>query len=155
MKKKKFCKALLWAVMALLLAGCSGEDAVISALPRYETREFYTSGGFQDFTDYGVYTFNSISVDDLTSTGYFSEADSEDVTELLEYIANFKEWVAAEGGELEENFDFQASIVSEGDYIYIDTKYDPSGLYHGKFDHYNIYFFDVEQMTLFYFHSNI
>ena len=74
---------------------------------------------------------------------------------LSEKVENFEEWVAVVGGELEENYDFDASAVSEGDYFYIDTKYDPAGLYHGKFDHYTIYIFDVEQMTLYYFHSNI
>ena len=150
-----FLKTLIWMVVPILLAAFPGEDAVISALPRYETSVFYTTGEFQDFTDYGVFTYDSLSADDLTATGYFSEADSEDVAELLAYVANFEEWVAAVGGELEENYDFDASVVSEGDYFYIDTKYDPEGVYSGKFDHYTIYFFDVEQMTLYYFHSNI
>ena len=150
-----FLKTLIWMVVPILLAACPSGDAVISVLPQYETSVIYTSGEFQDFTDYGVFTYDSLSADDLTATGYFSEADSEDVAELLAYVANFEEWVAAVGGELEENYDFDASAVSEGDYFYIDTKYDPEGVYSGKFDHYTIYFFDVEQMTLFYFPSNI
>lgn len=138
-------------------AGCGGEDAVISALPKYRSMELCTTGEFQDFTDYGVFTYDSLTAGDLESTGYFTEVTAADSEEILAHIKNFEEWVAVIGGELEEAYHFDKSAVSAGDYCYIDTKYgQPIGnSTYDKFDHYTVYFFDMQTQILYYFHNNI
>ena len=154
---KKRCVILCVLLCLSILAGCVSEDAVISALPKYETKAFCTTGEFQDFTDYGVFTYDSLTAEELEGTGYFSEVTADDASEILDHIENFEEWVAVIGGELAEAYNFDPSVVSEGDYFYINTKYgQPIGSStYGKFDHYTVYFFDVEEQILYYFHSNI
>ena len=156
-KERPMKKAIMLLLCLAALAGCSSEDAVIGALPKYQSMEFCTTGEFQDFTDYGVFTYDSITAEDLEGTGYFTEVTAADSGEILAHIDNFEEWVTVIGGELEEAYHFDPSALSEGDYCYIDTKYGQpigNGTY-DKFDHYTVYFFDMETQILYYFHSNI
>jgi hypothetical protein len=135
----------------------SHQKPVIASLPDYESKEFYTNHGFQDYTDYAKYTYDNISIQDLESTEYFTITTADDVEEILSYIDDFEGWVEACGGELEENYDFDKTIVTEGDFFYIETKEgEPigQGIY-GKFDNYSVYYFDVDAQILYYFHNNI
>ncbi len=155
MKKLGF---ILSAIMLLLsLCGCTYQDPVLASLPEYKNEEFYTSGGFQDFTDYAKYTYDSITVETLESSKYFIVTTDEDMEEILSHIDNFEEWVETIGGELKENYDFDKTVVSEGDYFYIKTKDgEPLGEgTYGKFDNYSVYYFDVDAQILYYFHNNI
>ena len=73
------------------------------------------------------------------------------------FIEDFEGWVEACGGELKENYDFDKTIITDGDFFYIDTKEGESigqGTY-GKFDNYSVYYFDVDAQILYYFHNNI
>ena len=130
---------------------------IFSGLPYYKSCEFYTSGGFQDFTDYEKYTFKSVTAENFKNSKYFTETTSDDVEEILLYIDDFEGWVAACGGELEENYDFDKSMVSEGDFFYIETKEGQpigQGTYK-KFDNYSVWYFDIGSQTLYYLHNNI
>lgn len=155
MKKLGF---LLLSIMLLIgLCGCTYQDPVLASLPDYKSEEFYTSGGFQDFTDYAKYAYDSITVENLESSKYFTVTASVDVEEILLHIDNFEEWVKTIGGELKENYDFDRSVVTEGDFFYIKTKDgEPIGQgTYGKFDNYSVYYFDVDAQILYYFHNNI
>ncbi len=151
---------LLVLLPAMLLFGLwahNYQKSALASLPDYESREFYTSGGFQDFTDYAKYYYDSITVWDLESSEHFTVTTDEDVEEILLHIDDFEGWVEAVGGELEENYDFDRSIVTEGDYFCIETKYgEPigQGIYE-KFHNYSVYYFDVDAQILYYFHNNI
>ncbi len=133
------------------------QKSVLTSLPDYESREFYTSGGFQDYTDYAKYFYDSITAQDLESSEHFTVTTDEDVEEILLHIDDFEGWVEAVGGELEENYDFDRSIVTEGDYFCIETKYgEPIGQgFYEKFYNYSVYYFDVDAQILYYFHNNI
>lgn len=133
------------------------QESVIASLPDYESKEFYTIDGFQDYTDYAKYTYDNISIHDLESSEYFSIVTSDDVEEILLYIDDFEGWVEACGGELKENYDFDKYIVSEGDFFYIETKEgEPIGQRtYRKFENYDVYYFDVDAQILYYFHNNI
>lgn len=50
------------------------KDPVLDALPRWESKEFYTSGGFQDSADYAKYTYR-IGKDQLEETGGSSSCE--------------------------------------------------------------------------------
>ena len=56
-----------------------------------------------------------------------------------------------------DEYDFNESIINEGDYVKIKTKEgQPIGnSKYKKYDNYNVYFFDSETKTLYYIHSNI
>ena len=135
----------------------SQQESVIASLPDYESKEFYTIDGFQDYTDYAKYIYDNITIQDLKSSEYFTITTSDDVEEILLHIDDFEGWVEACGGELKENYDFDKSIVSEGDFFYIETK---EGELIGqrtyrKFENYDVYYFDVDAQILYYFHNNI
>ncbi|MBR3819409.1 MAG: hypothetical protein IKJ41_09735 [Clostridia bacterium] len=155
MKKLWF---LLLAIMLLFsLCGCTYQDPVFASLPDYKNKEFYTSGGFQDFTDYAKYTYDTITLQDLESSKYFTITSAEDVEEILLHIDNFERWVEAIGGELKENYDFDKTVVTEGDFFYIKTKDgEPIGQgTYDKFDNYSVYYFDIDAQIMYYFHNNI
>ncbi len=143
-------------VLLLCLSGCSFSDPVVSSLPKYASKEYYTSGGFQDFTDYTKYTYKSVDNDDLQNSPYFKMVTEDDIEEILLHIENFEEWVEICGGELEENYDFDKSIISIGDYFYIKTKYDEtSDSILDKFFDYTVYFFDLDSQVLYLFQNNM
>ena len=162
---KKICIILLAVVLGigLLLSMMffgflySHQNSVISSLPDYESNEFYTNGGFQDYTDYAKYIYDNITIQDLKSSEYFTITTVDDVEEILLHIDDFEGWVEACGGELKNNYDFDKTIVTEGDFFYIETKDgDPIGQgTYGKFDNYSVYYFDVDAQILYYFHNNI
>lgn len=153
---RKLRIVFLVVISLLFLIGCA-DNEVLYSLPGYIDSEYYTSGGFQDYTDYAKYTYNAVTEEDLSASGYFTVMTEADVDNILSYIANFESWVEAVGGEVKAGYDFDKTVISEGDYYYIKTKEgEPIGQgTYGKFDNYTVYFFDVELLTLFYFHSNI
>ena len=135
----------------------SHKDLIITTLPDYNNKEFYTSGGFQDFTDYAKYFYDNITAKDLESSEYFTMTTADDVEEILLHIDDFEGWVDVCGGELKENYDFDKSVINDGDFFYVKTKYEePIGQStYGKFDNYSVYYFDFETQILYYFHNNI
>ena len=150
---KRICLLIL---ICLLLTACSFDDAVILSLPAYSQKEVYTEGEFQDYTDYGIYQYPSFDKNKLEENLYFEPV--MDVDTILSYIENFETWIN-EGSELFDHYDFDKCWIGEGDYVFIDTKEgkpigNGSSTY-DKFDNYNIYFFDLDTWTLYYFHNNI
>ena len=127
------------------------QDPVLSSLPDYQEKMYFSSGGFQDFTDYAKYTFDNMDASVLEANPYFIPVTSEDKKEILSYIENFENWVAIIGDDLAPKYDFDKSAIAEGDYFYIQFEY----TYDRRFQNYDVYFFDVDLQTLFYFHNNI
>ncbi len=154
---KKLVLFILTILLSLGLCGCSYRDWVAASLPEYNSKVFYTSGGWQDYTDYAKYSYDSITAQDIEASRYFTAATEEDVEEILLYIENFEAWVEAVGGELKDNYDFDKTNVSEGDFFYIETKYgEPIGeRTYGKFENYTVFYFDVDAQVLYYFYNNI
>ena len=87
---------------------------------------------------------------------------AESKTELLGYIDEFEQVIDSlrdgdEGADLVNNYRFSRDDIDESDYLYIyDREGKPigDGAY-SKYDYYNVYFFDSQTTTLYYFHSNI
>ena len=66
---KKFAGIFFSLILFISLAGCSiPKDEVLDSLGKYESKQFFTSGGFQDFTDYAKYCFDSV---DFSDNSYF------------------------------------------------------------------------------------
>ena len=160
--KKKILTIILYII--LIIFGFSlwyfsfSINPVLMSLPDYKTKSFYTSGGGGDYTDYAKYTFDSVNIKKLKKSKYFKKITNADVKEILLYINDFEKWVESTSSiELKENYDFDKNIVSKGDFFYIETKEGESigqGIY-DKYDNYDVYYFDVENSILYYFHNNI
>ena len=150
---KKLAAAFFSLVLFVSLAGCSiPKDDVLDSLGKYESKQFFTSGGFQDFTDYAKYCFDSV---DFSDNSYFQIITESSRENLEAHIDDFENWVQAVSdtdadNEVVVNYDFDRSVISDADYIYIydDPDYPELG-------NYNVYFFDVETNILYYFHNNI
>ena len=146
---------IVW-FFALLLAACGQDDAVMLSLPAYTQKEFYTEGVWQDFTDYGVYTFSTFDEAKLDENLYFEKVT--DTENILSYIENFEGWLTGDT-ELSAHYNFDKSWIDESDYVFISTKEGKtignSDHRYGKFDNYDVYFFDTDTWTLYYFHNNI
>ena len=149
--KKAFAFILVLSI--LLLSACSApKDEVLASLGKYKSKEFFTSGGFQDYTDYAKYTYESL---DISGNEYFNKVSFDSMDELINHIEDFEGWVqtikeSEPDNEVVLGYDFNSSVISEEDYLYIydDPDYPELGSY-------KVYFFDVESMTLYYFHNNI
>ena len=137
----------------LIFSGCSlFEDRVISSLGRYESCEYFTSGGFKDYTDYAKYTYKDIT---FRNNQYFNKISSKSKEDLMAHIENFESWIeiikeSDNKNDVVLGYDFDTSIISENDYLYIydDPDYD-------EFGNYNIYFFDMESNILYFFHTDV
>ncbi len=145
--------AIIFALIALSVSGCSTQnDKVLTSLGEYKTEVYFTSGGFQDYTDYAKYTYKKIEFSD---NKYFKLISTDSEKDLKAHIDNFEECIESiknsdSKNELVLGYDFDASVISDDDYLYIYD--DPD---YSKFGNYDIYFYNTENMTLYYFHNNI
>lgn len=144
---------MLLGMLMLLLWGCSYTDPVIASLPEYQEKVLYLDDGFQDYTDYGIYTYDPLDKAVLRENIYLEPVT--DVEDIRTYIEDFEKWVEVHREnnshpELVAAYAFDPTIIDSRDYIYIKTK---EGL--DKFHNYTLYFFDVDTNTLYYFHNNI
>lgn len=146
MKKLKRISLISAAfLLAFSLSACvfKSGDPVIASLGKAMSVQRYSCAGFGDSTDFGIYTFPGASPGE---SEYFKPVTAESKTELLGYIDEF-----------EQVIDSLRDDIDEGDYLYI---YDREGKLIGdgaysKYDYYNVYFFDSQTTTLYYFHNNI
>ena len=127
------------------------KDPVLDALPRCKSKEFYTSGGFQDYTDYAKYTYR-LSEAQLQETGVLRPVTEDDIPDILAYVENFEEWVRACEDFPKDDYDFDKSRIGVGDYFFILNQFEES---EKAFWNYNLYYFDVDAGMLYYFHNNI
>lgn len=162
MKKLKMISLISAAfLLAFSLSACvfKSGDPVIASLGKAMSVQRYSCAGFGDSTDYGIYTFPGAKPED---SEYFKPVTAESKTELLGYIDEFEQVIDAmrdgdEGAYLVNNYHFSRADIDESDYIYIsdrDGEAIGDGVY-SKYDYYNVYFFDSQTTTLYYFHSNI
>jgi len=122
--------------------------AVVSSLGKYADRVFYTSGGFQDFTDYAKYHYPSIDTKRLENSVYFQQVGEGSPDALHAYIQNFEGWIGIHAGsDLAVHYDFDKACIGPEDFFYLQAE--------NGFDSYNLYFLDFQENTLYYFHNNI
>ena len=151
------CTVLVWWT-AISLTGCEiPADKVILSLGEYEDHVFYSSGGFQDYTDYAKYYYAQTKI---AENHYLKPIRKTDFTTIDIHLDDFEGWIATiartePDNKVVLNYDFDRSIIGTEDYIYIDSESHtwPSG--HTALVRYNIYFFDTQTQILYYFHNNI
>ena len=127
------------------------KDPVLDALPRWESKEFYTSGGFQDSTDYAKYTYR-IGKDQLEETGVLHPVKEDNIPDILAYVGNFEKWVRTCDDFPKDDYDFDKSRIGVGDYFFILNQFEES---EKAFWNYNLYYFDVDAGILHYCHNTI
>lgn len=157
-KKMILLFACLILASMLCLGGCFEipVDEVLASLGGYTHKEFYTSGGFQDFTDYAKYYYDHVDLDD---NPYLKQVNDENISEFYEYLESFEGWVYVHAendseNELVREYDFNTDVISDDDYVYIDNRYDGDDELF-EFSDYNLYFFDSQSKILYFFHNNI
>lgn len=144
---------LLCALFVCFSTGCGlFRDPVIASLGSYRTKELYTEGEVQDFTDYGKFTFDEAHPEE---SGYFEPLTEEGMQTFCRYLDDFERLVGSlresdPEGELASHYDFDRGVLSPDDYWYLST--DPDDPEYGK---YTVYLFDTETLTLYYFHNNV
>ena len=72
----------------LLFEAIIPKDVILESLPKYSEKEYYSSGGFQDTTDYAKYTY-LISEENLQNNEYLLPVESTDVPQIIAYIEDF------------------------------------------------------------------
>ena len=148
----------IWIVLLsliVLLSGCfMPSDPVLDSLGEPVESGFWTSGGFQDFTDYAKYRYSNVTSEELEQNSYFSPVSEEDLSKLQMVVEDFEEWVErSDKEELVEHYDFSVEMISVGDYFYLDDHgyYDPEDENYLSFFEYDLYYFAIETQTLYFF----
>lgn len=151
-------------VSVLCLGGCflpfSADDTisqsdVIESLGEYSDEEYYTNGGLRDYAAYAKYKYEEPQ---LENNPYLKPITEEALAEFMGYIENFEKWVVASGegdpdNELFRCYDFNDSLITEDDYVFIENRKSTDDEVLGNFN-YNLYLFDMGTNTLYYFHNN-
>lgn len=159
---------LSFFVLTKILSGYSVTvtDPVIQSLPSYKDCVKYTEGEFQDYTDYYIYHYEDIALSELESNQYLNPV-GEHMSSILPYIEDYEKWIEMyrendalyrpfqEPRELPAYYDFDKSIIDESDFFYIENENENSAEAWIKYSNYDLYFFDVQSNTLYYFHNNI
>ncbi|MBB6715530.1 hypothetical protein [Clostridium gasigenes] len=152
---KKIIYALVLLIgLIICLSGCSSPSDK-GILNGYISKdEHFDKDGFQDYTDYCKYYYDASS-DLFLENDIYSTVKEDDIENIRSYFTNFASWM--DTADRAEEYDFDDSCISEGDYIYIKTKEGEAigSSNYKKFDNYYVYFYDTQSATLFYIHSNI
>lgn len=156
--KKRIAVVFVCFLFLLSATSCAVfEDKVIDSLGKCEKKEFFTSGGFQDYTDYAKYYYTSI---DMEENKYFKQIKETDFTAIDTHLDDFEGWIetikdSEPSSEVVVNYDFDRSIVDTEDYFYIDSEEHTWDDGFTSLVNYNVYLFDTQTQVLYYFHNNI
>ena len=156
--KKQIALVLVCVVLLLSISSCAGpKDAVIASLGKYEKNEFFTSGGFQDYTDYAKYYFTSANI---VENKYLNKVQETDFVIINTHLDDFEGWIetiknSESSSEVVVNYDFNRKIIDTEDYFYIDSEDHTWSDGLNLLVRYNIYLFDTQTQVLYYFHNNI
>lgn len=148
---------IFFAFVLSIFIGAAPKDDVVTSLGKYNNRDFFTSGGFQDYTDYAKYYYTSTKVTENTYLKKIQETDFETINKHLD---DFEVWIGTiknsePSNEVVLNYDFARCIIDSEDYFYIDSEEHTWSDGHTSLVRYNIYLFDTQTQILYYFHNNI
>ena len=147
-----FIFALLILLSTVSCAVQNRQDKVLASVGKYESKQLWTHGEFQDYTDFGVYTFSSANLKD---NAYFSVVTEDDIETICAFVDDFEKWTDTiknddPHDELVLNYSFDRSVIDTGDYFYIYE-----GENYSEYGCYDLWIFDTQANTLYYFHNNI
>lgn len=143
---KKTLLIMLVFVCSIMLCGCNMK---MLGMPKYIDEECHYGEGFQDYTDYCKYFYDENTIKEFETNDKFKVVTDSDIEDIKSYFENFGEVVKSESYYDKYDFDYQ-SQVKDGDYFYIVNK---DG--YEKLEYYDVYYVDMANNTLYFFHSNI
>lgn len=140
----------LFAITSCLIQ--TRQDKVLSSIGKYDSKQFWTNGDFQDCTDFGIYSYSTC---DAENNKYFAAISESDIEIIGSFIDDFEAWIDVfrnnnPDNELVLNYVFDRSIIDTEDYFYIYE-----GENYPKYGCYDVWFFDSQSNVLYYFHNNI
>lgn len=107
----------------------------------YNSKECWDTESFMDYLDYCEYYYKNSDAF-VNSKDYFI-VEEENIEGIKNRFANIEKWMEKSNESNEYSFD--ESVISEGDYFYLDN---------GGYNNYTIYFFDIDSNVLYYGHIN-
>ena len=156
LKPKRIIAVISICALILSLASCTAsKDKVAASLGEYDNHVFFTSGGFQDYTDYAKYYYTSTQV---AENQYLKEIKEADLETINTHLDDFEGWIETikssdASNEVVVNYDFDRKIIDTEDYFFIESE-ERTLDGHTSLVKYNIYLFDTQTQILYYFHNN-
>ena len=154
MNKRFYIGLCLILSLVLCLSACDYDKAPVKSLGKYDSCQRYDDGAFQDISLYAIYKFSSAQ---LENNRYFTPVSNSGIEELEEYLSWFERFINFDSpqNKLEKNYKFDHNLIDCEDYYYIyDKMGEPIGeSFYEQFDNFDIYFFDYQTMTLYFFHT--
>ena len=152
---KRLLLLALMTILVLTTTSCgiqTRQDKVLNSLGKYDSKQVWTHGEFQDYTDFGRYSYSSVSID---QNSYFQKVSTTDTETICAFIDNFEDWIDTlrnndPHDKLVSNYTFDRSIIDTEDCFYIYE-----GENYPQFGCYDVWFFDSQTKILYYFHNNI
>ncbi len=145
------------AVLLISLTSCKmSHEKVIDTLPDYfASFEYLDPNGFRDYTYYCKYYYKNIDANTFDENEYFKIVSDNDIENILSFINEY-ERTTSSFTEVQRVYDFNKKIIEAGDFFYIYTmEGEKSGAHtYEKFEHYDVYYFDISEQILYYFHNN-
>ena len=155
---KKITITFLFLLCTLTgMTSCNHSKQIIDSLGKYEDKEVYTYGSFQDYTDYEKYYFTSNAT---PNNSYFKPIADGGTTDLYTCLDDFENLIRSHLEkdtipDIAVHYDFDRSIIDKEDYFYLECKKTHTDSEIEVFTSYDIYFFDTQSSTLYHFHNNI
>lgn len=106
--------------------------------------EFYDSQGWQDFTDYCKYYYDSNADEKFKESDNYKKVENVDVSSIIEYFNVTERSMEMLNRSVE--YDFDANVIDNQDYVYIKNN---------DLKNFSIYFYDMQRHILYYIHRNI
>ena len=148
----KYLRRILIFAGIIYLLILPRQHKILFSVGIWTNKEFYTHGVFQDYTDFGIYSFLWSNIE---SSPYFSPISKSGKENLLAFLDQFEGWISSikqhnPDDRLASNYSFDRNLIDAQDYFYIyeDALYP-------KFGCYDIWFYDAQTGLLYYFHDNI
>ena len=137
--------------LVCFLGSCSTlkDSRILRGYTSFE--EHYEKESWQDYTDYAEYYYGDNASKIFENNHKYKRVTTLDVPELKSFFEDYSQAIVfREGYEVWFDFDYKKQ-VKENDYFILEMRY-PS---FGKYDDYDIYYFDAERSILYFFHTNI
>ena len=156
MKKCVLILTVLITVVFILSSCQMSHERVIDTLPDYFAYfEYLDPNSFRDYTFYCKYYYKNIESSTFGGNKYFKQVTNSDISEILQFLNEYEMSVDA-SPEATKVYDFDKSIITAGDFFYIETLEGKKvgETEYGKFEDYDLYYFDLDEQILYYMHNN-
>ena len=125
--------------------GITGHIPFVEIIGGYNYKEeYYDEEGWQDFTDYCKYYYDSKADKKFKESSKYKKVENEDISNIIEYFYSMDR--AMEMQDRADDYDFNIDSIDNKDYVYMKKS---------DIKNYSIYFYDIQTHILYYIHRNI